>query len=214
VSAIEQLPHENGNRRTTERLRVAGSIAVVFGRGAGVLVDLSSRGARLRHVAPVRRGAAVRVSLEWEGARFSATTEVLASRVIRLGLEPSYESRVRFTFIDEDSERVLASILDGITGRTARRWVANLRGWSDEAQPNRTPLTTNSYIRCRLLGNRWEIKRTSDMVQPADGFVLLSETVDADIEMLCDNYSRGSDDERQFIRVMATAAVEQSLAKV
>lgn len=212
MSALEQLPYERGNRRATERLRVDGSVAVVFGRGEGVLVDLSQRGARIRHVAPVQRGAAVRVSFEWEGARFSATTEVLASRVIRLGVGPSYESRVRFTFVDEESERVLTAMLHRIAGRTARRWVANLRGWSDEAQPDRTPVTT-CFIRCRLLGNRWEIKRTSDRCQPPDGFALPSETPDPDIVMLCDNYSRGSDDERQFIRVMTTAAVEQSLTK-
>ena len=211
MSALELEQFPFSNRRTTERLRVAGSIAVVFGRGEGMLVDLSPHGARIRHFAPVRRGAAVRVSFEWEEARFSATAEVLASRMIRLGLGPSYESRVRFTVVDESSEQVLAAVLDTIAGRNTRRWVANLRGWSDELQPDATPLVHNSFIRCRLHGNRWEIKRTSDRVQPEDGFLLPSESSDADIETLCDNYSRGNDDERRFIRVMAAVAVEQSL---
>jgi hypothetical protein len=210
VSALELEQFPFSNRRTTERLRVAGSIAVVFGRGEGMLVDLSPHGARIRHFAPVRRGSAVRVSFEWEEARFSATAEVLASRMIRLGLGPSYESRVRFTLVDESSESVLAGVLDAIAGRTARRWVANLRGWSDELQPDPTPLVHNSFIRCRLHGNRWEIKRTSDRRQPEDGFLLPSESSDADIETLCDNYSRADDEERQFIRLMATAAVEQA----
>lgn len=213
MSALEQLPHVSRNRRATKRLQVAGSIAVVFGRGEGLLIDLSQRGARVRHFAPVRRGAAVRVSFEWEHVRCSATAEVLASRVISLGLGPSYESRVRFTFIDEDSERSLAAIIDKIDGRTTRRWVANLRGWSDEVHSDPTPFATDSFIRCRLQGNRWEIKRTSDLVQPTDGFLLPAESADVDIEVLCDNYSRGSDDERQLIRVMATAAVEQSRSK-
>jgi hypothetical protein len=208
VSALEQFPFSN--RRTTERLRVAGSIAIVIGRGEGMLVDLSQHGARIRHFAPVRRGAAVRVSFEWEGARFSATAEVLASRMIRLGLGPSYESRVRFILVDESSEHVLAAVLDAIAGRTTRRWVANLRGWSDEVQPDAAPLVHNSFIRCRLHGVHWEIKRTSDREQPEDGFLLPSESSDADIETLCDNYSRGNDEERQLIRLMAAAAVEQS----
>ncbi len=211
VSALEQIPFSN--RRMTERLRVAGAITVVFGRGEGVLVDLSPHGARIRHFAPVRRGAAVRVTFEWEGARFLATAEVLASRVIRLGLGPSYESRVRFTIVDGLSERVLAAVLDRIAGRTARRWVANLRGWSDEVQEEEiAPLSHHSFIRCRLLGIRWEIKRTTDTVQPEDGFLLPSESSDADIESLCDNYSRGDDEQRKFIRVLATAAIEQALS--
>lgn len=211
VSALEQTAYASVNRRMTERLRVAGSIAVIFGRGEGVLVDLSPNGARIRHFAPVRRGASVRVSFEWEDARFSATTEVLASRLIRLGLGPSYESRVRFAFVDEASERVLQAALDGIAGRTTRRWVANLNGLSDEPQPEAPPVVNNSFIRCRLFGNRWEIKRTTDSTQPENGFVVPSESSDADIQTLCDNYSRGHDDERHLIRLMATAAVEQSL---
>ena len=214
MSAIEQFPHHNRNRRAAERVRVAGTIAVVFGRGEGLLIDLSLCGAKIRHFSPVRRGAPVRVSFEWQQARFSATTEVLSSRVIHLGLGPSYESRVRFTFVDEDSQRVLAAVVDQIAGRTARRWVANLRGWSDEAQSDSdpTPFPTNSFIRCRLQGIRWEIKRTRDIKQPADGFVLPAESVDSDIQMLCDNYSRGDEEERQLIRVMANAAIEHALA--
>jgi len=208
VSALEQLPCKQSNRRTTERLRLAGSIAVVFGRGDGVLIDLSQHGARIRHVAPVRRGAAVRVSFEWEGARFSATAEVLASRVIRLGVGPLYESRVRFAFVDEESERILATALDVIAGRTARRWVANLRGWSDEGQCDPAPFPTNSFIRCRLHGNRWEIKRTSDPGQPDDGFAIPSESADAGIQTLCDNYSRGSAEDRQLIRLLAAASID------
>jgi hypothetical protein len=214
VSALEQVPYERSNRRKIERVNIAGSIGVVFGRGEGVLIDLSQRGARIRHFAPVRRGATVRISFEWERTRFSATAEVLASRVISLGLGPSYESRVRFTYVDDESERLLAAAIEQIVGRNTRRWVANLRGWSDETQPAEvTPFHTSSFIRCRLIGNRWEIKRTNDQQQPRDGFVLPPESGDSDIESLCDNYSRGGDEERQLIRLLAAAAVDQSLAK-
>ena len=187
---------------------LAGSVAVIFGRGEGRLIDLSQRGARIRHSAPVRRGAAVRVSFEWQHARFSATTEVLSSRVISVGAGPSYESRIRFTFVDDESERVLAIALEEIAGRTTRRWVANLHGWSDESHPEPAPVPVNSFIRCRLQGNRWEIKRTSDPVQPEDGFAIPLDSPDASIEMLCDNYSRGDADERLLIRLLAAAAIE------
>lgn len=208
MSALEQLPFVSRNRRRIDRVRVEGSIPVVFGRGKGELVDVSPSGARIRHVAPVRRGAAVRVSFTWQHARFSATTEVLSSRVISLGVGPSYESRVRFILVDEDSERVLATFVEQITGRATRRQVANLRGWSDEAQPDPTAVPPTSFIRCRLIGNRWEIKHTGSSEQPEDGFVLRSDSADADIQTLCDNYSRGDAEDRQLIHLLAAAAIE------
>lgn len=211
VSALEQLPHASRNRRSAERVRVAGAITVIFGRGEGRLVDLSQRGARIRHSALVQRGVAARISFEWQNTRFSATAEVLSSRVISVDSGPSYESRVRFTFVDHESERVLAAALEGIAGRTTRRWVANLRGWSDESQPDPAHFPGNAFIRCRLQGNRWEIKRTSDPVQPEDGFAIPSESADGGIETLCDNYSRGGAEERRLIRLLAAAAIESQV---
>jgi PilZ domain len=210
MSALEQLPLDSHNRRAHERLRLSDNVSVVFGRGDGVLVDLSVRGARIRHYAPVRRGASVRVSFEWERYRFSSTAEVLASRMISLGVGPSYESRVRFTSIDADSEAVLVTALEGIHGRDVRRWVANLRGWNDET-PAALPRSTGSFIRCRLHGIWWERKCTKDTTQPDDGFLLPAESSEADIITLCDSYVAANEDERQLIRLMAGAAVEHSL---
>jgi hypothetical protein len=210
MSAIQPLTDDSQDRRRAERLRVAGTIAVIFGRGQGVLIDLSQRGARIRHSSPVRRGASARLSFEWERLRFSATAEVLAARVISLGAGPSYESRVRFTAIEPDSESVLAVALAGIAGQNVRRWVANLRGWNEDSQsPVAQP--TGSYIRCRLHGGWWERKCTSDTTQPADGFLLPSDSIETEIATLCDSYARADEDERQMIRTMAAAAVEAAI---
>ena len=208
MSALEQLPLQNQNRRQAERQRVDGTIAVIFGRGEGILVDLSQRGARVRHRAPVRRGAEVRLSFGWNGARFTANAEVLASRMIAIGNGPSYESRVRFTSIAMESETVLASMLEELARRNMRRWVANLRGWSEESQT--TPVATGAFIRCRLRGTWWERKCTTDTTQPADGFLVPSDTAESEIATLCDTYSRAADEERQTIRLIAAAAVEQA----
>lgn len=194
-------------RRRAARLRVAATVDVIFGRGHGVIIDLSDRGARIRHSAPVRRGASVRVSFEWERARFSATAEVLAVRMIGLGSGPSYESRVQFTSVDASSQRVLAAALDGIAGRDMRRWVANLHGWSDEA-PSPAAAHSGTFLRCRLRGKWWDRKLTSDRTEPADGFLLPSESTETEIATLCDSYARASEEEREVIRRMAAVAVD------
>lgn len=215
MSAIQQLSDDPRERRGAERLRVSGTVTVIFGRGEGVLIDLSQRGARIRHSSPVRRGATARISFEWQRQRFSATAEVLAARVISLGSGPSYESRVRFIAVDPESESVLAAALDDIAGRNVRRWVANLRGWSEDSQPPAVqPLGVRlggSYIRCRLHGSWWERKITGDTVQPIDGFLLPADANGTEIATLCDNYARGGEEERQMIRTLAAAAVEQAV---
>lgn len=213
MSAMEQCPPDTPNRRAAERLRVSGKVAVTFGRGEGVLIDLSKTGARIRHQAAVRRGSTVRVTFEWNRARFSANAEVLASRIASLGTGPSYESRVRFTALDAGSDLVLAQMLEGMADRDMRRWVANLRGWSEESKSESTLLATRSYLRCRLYGSWWQRKITNDSSQPPDGFTLPAESAETEIRTLCDTYSRGSDEERHMIRLMAAASIEQSLAK-
>jgi len=201
----------SGNRRAKPRVIVAGSVPAVFGRCAAVLIDLSEHGARIRHFASAPRGSATRVSFTWERARFSATAEVLASRVITLGADPSYETRVRFLSVDASSQVVLTTALAGISGRHIRRWVANLRGWSEEWQPDRALLPSGWFVRCRFLGAAWERKRTNNATQPEDGFLLPAETAEAEIVTLCDLYSRGDEDQRQLIRSLAAAVAKESL---
>jgi hypothetical protein len=211
MSVIEQLSLDMQNRRTAERLRVAGTVPVIFGRNEGVIVDLSERGARIRHAGAVRRGSSVRVSFSWERDRFSAAAEVLASRVISLGAGPSFETRVRFTSFDGASESVLARTMKGIAGRDVRRWVANLRGWSPEDSSFAHPLVQfGSFLRCRLRGSWWERKVTNDATQPEDGFLLPFGSTEEEILTLCDTYERGDDEERQFLRLTAAAAIEYS----
>jgi hypothetical protein len=208
MSAIQQLPDPR-ERRRAERLAVNTTIDVFFGRGPGVLVDLSQSGARIRHSSPVQRGASARISFEWERRRFSATATVLAARVISLGAALSYESRVHFSAVSPESEQVLAAALESMTGSNVRRWVANLHGWSEESQaPAARP--TASFIRCRLRSSWWERKCTSDTVQPPDGFLLPAEAKETEIATLCDSYVRAGEEERELIRSMAAAAVEHA----
>jgi hypothetical protein len=213
MSALEQ---GSLDRRTAPRLRVAGTIPALIGRGNGALVDLSERGAKIRHSTMIRRGAVVRLSFEWHGARFSTSAEVLSSRVVSLGTGTTpamYESRLRFSGVTDEADRVLARVLEALSGRDMRRWVANMRGWEDESAAAPAPaVSSTSYLRCRLFGTRWEVKCTNDVLQPADGFLLPATIDDNEIVRLCADYSRADSDARRVMRLMAAAAVEESLA--
>lgn len=214
MSALEQAPYETADRRRAPRLRIEGSIAVLIGRGEGVLIDLSANGARVRHAAIVRRGSTVRLSFEWASERIGGNAEVLASHVVSLGgAGTTYESRLRFTRFDAGAREVLARALDALENRGVRRLIANLRGWTDEVRqvrPAVPSLVTGSYIRCRLMGARWEVKAIGDGQQPDDGFALPAPVEKGEILRLCDDYARAGEDGRRVIRLLAAAAVEET----
>jgi len=215
MSALEQGSIDINERRSTPRLRVAGTIPALIGRGAGFLVDLSERGAKIRHSTMVRRGATVRIAFDWERAHFAASAEVVGSRVVSIGSadEPAmYESRLRFLALPPEARLVLSRALDSLAGQDMRRWVANLRGWGEEIDhtPAPAPVAT-SYLRCRLLGTRWEVKATNERTQPADGFLVPAGIDDNEIVKLCADYLRADTDGRRVMRLMAAASVEHSI---
>ena len=212
MSALEQgSPHSD--RRISPRLRVGGTHPVIIGRGEGVLMDLSDRGARVRHFAATRRGETVRLTFGWEGERFTAQAEVLASRVISLGTGAgtTFESRLRFLCMDGGSPTVLQSALAGIRAREMRRWVSNLRGWDADADVTRpSAFATSTYIRYRLRGAWWERKNTNDASQPEDGFVVPGDVEESEIRSLCHTYQELDSEGRRIIRLMAAEVVAQS----
>ncbi|HEX7828143.1 MAG TPA: PilZ domain-containing protein [Thermoanaerobaculia bacterium] len=212
-SLASMLPAPD-ERRSTPRHRVREAMTVIFGRGAGALVDISASGARIRHSAPALLGSRVRLSFEWQHQRFSATGLVLASRVIALGSVEGaptlFESRLRFVALTSEAAEMLTRFMETIESRDLRKWIANLRGWSPEKERTSEEV---SFIRCRRLFNhRWERKWTRDGSQPEDGFTVPSSIDEGELTMLCNMWERSDEDGREVLRQTARASVESSLA--
>jgi len=210
MSAIEALaPAE---RREAERLRPASAIRVAIGRGDGAVIDISKGGMRVRHTIAATRGSHVRVTFDWQQERFDGVAEVLASRVVSLGdsivRQTMFESRLRFVRVTPESKDVLERVLAAITNRELRRWIANLRGWTDELHHDATRDSGGSFIRCRLVGRHWQKKWTHDPTQPASGFLLPANISAAELANLCETYIAADADGRHLIRLMAEEAVK------
>ena len=215
MSAIEPLAPSTPDRRATPRIRIGGTHPVRLGRSEGVLIDISDRGARVRHVAAVRRGETLRVALEWDGQQFTAQAEVLFSRVVSLGNGTGtiYESRLRFVSMPGGAADVLRHTLAGIEKRDMRRWVANLRGWEPAAESVKHPaLVTTTFLRYRLRGLWWETKATHDHAQPEDGFTIPADVDDTEAASLCRTYERLDADGRRVISMIAAQVVGEAQA--
>jgi hypothetical protein len=208
MSAIEALPP--AERRTSERLSPAHSIRVTVGRGSGLVVDISRTGMRARHSAAVLRGSHLRVTFEWEKERFDATAEVLASRVASLGHTTLFDTRLRFTNMSDSSRELLDRVLAAMRSQELRRWVSNLQGWTDGAQPEEEPDDRSAFLRCRLIGMRWRTTWTQDPTQPDNGFAVPATIKPQELERLCNAFREADADGRYLIRLMAEETVRQS----
>src|SRR5262249_25240807 len=99
--------------------------------------------------------------------------------------------------------RVLASVQNG----DVRKWVANLRGWSEDGHTHHSSTHTGSFLRCRLIGSRWERKWTSNPTQPEDGFLLPDSLHPEAVASPCEAYKGLDEDGRHLIRLIAAAAL-------
>lgn len=205
MSALEQYSPSPDDRRLAPRVHPKAVVPVRIGRGEGTLADISARGARVRHRTAVGRGTVVRLTFTWH-QRFAAHAEVLASRIVALD-GPTYESRLRFTLVPHESESVLRHILAAIENEDLRRAVDNMQGWTAPSVTHGAPITAG-FIRCRLLGSRWQKKWTRNSAQPDDGFTVPASLSEIEIAHTCRSYERIDADGRELMRVIARTILE------
>lgn len=221
MSALEQAPLPTSDRRRSDRRRgdrttLDRVLHAFVGRHAGVFVDLSMRGAKIRHAGALSRGAMMRIVFMWERERFCATAEVLASRIASLGMREgesaTYESRFRFVSIDEGSSALLARVLIAMSDDALRSWVGNMKGFDEK--PAARPATPGAvgFLRCRRVGMRWEKKWTRNSAQPPDGFLLPAGTTPAEVNALCAAWDSMDDEGRRLLQATASAVVETAIS--
>lgn len=151
MSAIEALPRP-AERRSETRVRLDRLLSARIGRHEGRVVDLSPRGARVRHSGSLARGATARLAFDWGGRKFAASGEILASRVVTLGMHEgesaTYDTRMRFTVIEAGAQELLERVLQTIASEELRTWVGNMKGFDDEPRTDAVPRVAG-FIRCR-----------------------------------------------------------------
>jgi hypothetical protein len=212
MSAIEQLPLPSpADRRRGDRTRLHRVLNALVGRHEGVFVDISLRGAKLRHSGALQCRSTVRIAFEWERQKFAASAEVLASRIVTLGTRDgeaaTYESRFRFTSMTDGCIEILSRVIAAVGNEELRTWVGNLKGFGDDSRVA-TP-RAHGFIRCRRMGMRWEKKWTRDASQPIDGFVLPAGTDPSEIASLCRAWEGMDTDGRHLLRLTAEAVVQE-----
>jgi hypothetical protein len=67
------------------------------------------------------------------------------------------------------------------------------------------------YVRCTLIGHRWDKKWSRHADQPENGFTVLASEPSDNIDQLCETYQKSSAEDRQFIKLLAAVSVERAI---
>ena len=201
-------------RRRAPRYRPGIILSALIGRHDAIVADLSIAGARIYNFSAVKRDEVVRFTMHYGERVFSSLARVLSSSVEALGTGPSgaptYESRLQFTDLNENSREVLAALLIDLQERQAERWVRNARG--DYVANPPLPHIIPYFTRLQLNGHAWQETATRDPRQPSEGMTIPADTRPSERKLICDVYERADGSGRHLIRVIAEAVCEFATA--
>jgi len=193
-----------------------------------ILVDLSVRGAGIRHhvkIAPNTRGT-LRFRLERQVHEvpchlFRSRLELVKQGDKTLQI---YRSALRFDALgkeeDEDGLDTVREALRKRVERAIRRQQADAFGDPElmsgtEESSGAIPvdllaswMESRSYIRCTLgRDGRWKSERVDNAEQPLNGFTISAEEGDREIALLRSTWEMADDDQRKLIRIFAQVAL-------
>lgn len=191
-----------GERRSP-RFRFDVPASATLGRREVLLIDISARGVRIRHVAPVRPGEQLSLRFEYQGRTFDLESRILDSRLITLGTkDPVYESRLRLTPTSREQRESIDAAIGMLSSRGEGRWTGRPIG-APSAESSAASAEPSTF--CRLVANQWRIEkgRTGDI--PFEGFVVPSYVDDREIRLLCAAYEKLDGEGRQLLRRFAAA---------
>ena len=103
--------------KRSSRYRVVLNVPVKLGLKDGTLVDVSSAGALVTHVGPLKIGTEADMRFSFEGRNFFGKVKVVSCGVVGLGAGQQgttlYASRLYFTEnLPEESKQIIDSILN------------------------------------------------------------------------------------------------------
>lgn len=194
-----------------------------------ILVDLSVRGAGIRHHVKIAPGTKGLLRFRLERVYHQVECQLSRSRLelVRQGDKTLqiYRSALRFEALgnEDEEETALGTIRDALrkrVERAIRRQQADafadpeLMSGTEESS-GAIPvdllaswMESRNFVRCTLdKDRRWKCERVDNAEQPLNGFTISAEEGEREIALLQKTWERADQDQRQLIRIFAQIAL-------
>ncbi len=231
-------PRNRPERRKKQRIQLTRGMLARYGATPVIILDITDSGARIEHFVRFDVGRRARLRLEWRDNPVEVDALVVSCRIHRFAHGDDgttvYQSGLFFHDYFEEAQNALRDLVATHVAHSLAEQVANARGIGPVLERNmpvfrsgvvttgnideksRKMIPTSSividrgYVRCTLVGRRWEKKWSRSPEQPEDGFTVLASEPAENVDQLCDVYERGTAEERAFIRTLAKVSVERN----
>ncbi len=182
----------------SDRLNLTRPVDGWFGDFFVTLIDVNSDGATVLHGDAIPEGRAL-LRFTWRGSDLEITAEI----------DSGSDGRSTLRFVEESAE--LRQAIDASGDELLRAQVANLRGDREKNVIGEETLTSASlgalgmlgFIVFRLTPDGWQQTRSLLRDQPEDGFTVLADEPQEQIDMLCRTYESGDEETRKTMRSIA-----------
>ena len=183
----------------SDRLNLTRPIDGWFGDFLVTLIEVNSDGATVLHGDAIPEGARAMLRFTWRGRDLEVTSEIASGS----------DGRSTLRFVEESAE--LRQAIDASGDELLRAQVANLRGDRERNVIGEETLTSASlgargmlgFIVFRLTPEGWQQTRSLLRDQPEDGFTVLADEPQEQIDMLCRTYESGDEETRKTMRSIA-----------
>lgn len=196
-------------RRKKKRIQLTRGMIARFGTTAALILDITDSGARIEHFVRLEVGRRARFRLIWREKTVEVEATVVCCRVQRFAGDEQgtvYESGLCFREYIGHAAEILRDLVGAHVAQFLAEHLANARGI--EPASLRTASVDRGYIRCTLIGSRWEKKWIGKPEQPEDGFTVLASEPVENIDCLCEQYQNSTAHDRELIRQLARVSVE------
>ncbi|HVT05430.1 MAG TPA: hypothetical protein VHL58_18875 [Thermoanaerobaculia bacterium] len=207
------------DRRRAERVILTFPLPARIERQSVSIHEIGLVGSRIEHNQALILDTSVILSFLWDEEKLE-----IPARVARCELQPLlseraskliYHSGLEFTEEAGRPANMLHRMILSFVTRAIEELKRNARGGAelsaipflklDPLDRKRIGTTTQTsdkvYLRCRFWDGKWEKTESLNPRQPPDGFTVLSNHPEAELELLCQTYQASDEPMRKMLRV-------------
>lgn len=191
------------DRREYQRLNLTKPLDGWFGDFSVQLVEVSASGAAMLHSEELPVGARALLRFSWREQDLEITSEVARTTGQRSGVHFVEQSAALRDLIRISATELLLAREANAGGDRERNRIGDqtLTAASSGARSGR------GYLTFQYVDGLWRSHLSSQPKQPENGFTVLSDEPDEQIEMLCSTFEAGDAESRRMTKMIAQLSV-------